>query len=182
MKRKEMVNQNNIYYVPYDREIFDTLSLVEELKESGWVDSSMVIVNCLPDYSSVPSQIINHKLSFLNRNELYEQISLEIPYPAMSQIWNREGANYELFDRYLVEWVNKHIGDEFKYLFVCSKIVQGNPFNKLKSLIRDKTKDYKFLSLYLQDDAGFTPNYVKALVPAGRKIVFGWENTNNKNF
>lgn len=178
-KSSEKQTQSNLYFVSYEKEVQDTLVLVNELRESNWVSSDMVIVNCYPDYSSIVSQIVNHKLSYMNRNELYEQINLEMPYPSMAQIWNRNTFEYEMYDRYLAEWVNKNVSQDMKYLFVTALMVSPAPFTKLKGLMRDKA-DYKIVSLYSQSSIDTDFNIKQ--VPAQDRILFGWQNSNNKNF
>lgn len=176
-----MIFQNNCY-ITVEEEWRDAGHMANILRGTGWMDNKVVIVNCFPDYSSITTQIINHKLSHINRNDLFEQITLELPYKGMSQIWNRETSEYEMFDRYIVKWIVQNINKDMKYLFITSKIVDGRPFNKLKNLLRDKAKDYKIVSLYLQENADFIPDEYISIIPKEKRIVFSWENGDNNNF
>lgn len=166
--------------VSIETEINLTNKLVEEIALSGWVDNDVIIVNCFPDYSSITCQIINHKLSYLNNNNLYEQIQLELPYKGMSQIWNRNDFKPELFDKYLTSWIYQNVNTNYKYLFVSSRIIDAKPFNKLRSLMLDKSKDFKFACLHLQDD--FIPSFKATKIPNDKKLLYGWENSDVNNF
>lgn len=177
-----MVNQDNTYFVPIDKEVRDTELLVQQLKESNWVDSDMVIVSCYPDYSSIPSQLLNHKLSHLNDNELFESLHLELPYKWMNQVWNRGTFEFQIFDKYLVQWIALNVNTEHKYLFVTSLITDGQPFRKLSSMMKNKSLDYKFATLYMHNGIGFDPDFAVDIIPQKKRILFNWENSETKNF
>ena len=113
-----MISQDNTYFISIEKQIIDTTSLVEEIKKSNWIDRDTIIVNCYPDYSSITTQLINHKLCYLNHNELFETISLELPYKSMNQIWNKRIFNFQIFDKYLVDWIALNVNKEHKYLFI----------------------------------------------------------------
>lgn len=168
--------ENNLFFVSYEKEASDTVKLIENVK--GWVDQSTIIVNCFPDYSSIVCQLINHKLSFRNKNSLYEQIGLEIPYKGMKQIWNRDKIEYEFFDKYIIEWSKHNISPDCKYLFVFQRITNDVPLTKIKSCIRGA--EYKFTCLYNQSE--FVIDHTIENVPSERRILSGWENSNNNNF
>lgn len=168
-----MINHNNLFYVSFEKEITDSKRLIEEIKKLNWIDSNVVIVNCFPDYSSIPCQLINHKLSYLNNDVLFEQIILEMPYNGMKQIWEREKYRFEMFDRYLSAWVENLLIGESKYLFISSRIIDGSPFSKLKSIIRNRV-DYKIVCLYLKENV-FSPHiYIEK---TNKKIIHQWENS-----
>ena len=86
-----------MFKVSFQKEIEDARKLADMIRQDNWVDSETIIVNCSPDYSSIMCQILNHELSKSNRHELLEQLPLEMPYPNMSQVWNRDTAEYEHF-------------------------------------------------------------------------------------
>lgn len=180
------LEKSKYYHITYTKEISDTFKLIEKIKEENWVDSATVIVNCMPDYSSIPCQIINHKLSYLNQNELFEQISLELPYPVMSQVWDRQAFKYEQFDRYLLEWVSGNIGYYYKYLFITSNITTGKSLFNIGSILRSKIgrENYRFGTLYLDKDAKYKPDYYAEEFSANEKgnILFEWENSQNPNW
>lgn len=173
---------NKYFYVTYEKERLDTIELGEKIKNDGWIDPDTVIVNCSPDYSSIVSQIINHRLSHLNGNELFEQIPLEMPYPVSNQIWDRESNEFQLYDKYISNWVNKYIAKDLKYLFIDSGTIRGRNFQKLYNLISSKidSENYRFASLYVHEDSIFTPSYFVQKFSDG--LVFEWENMDNPNW
>lgn len=180
-----MKEKSNIpFFVPYKKEIVDSEALALKIKEERWVDDSTIIVCCFPYYSSITCQLINHKLSHLNQNELFEQINMEFPYPNMSQVWNGGKEEWQLFDTYLGNWVKKYARPANKYLFLSSSALTGKNLMKLKLSLKDKIEDYKFGSLYINKDSVITPHYyIQALdyEQIGRPI-FEWENASNPNW
>lgn len=182
-----MVEQNKQqppFFISYKKEIADGEALVLKIKEDGWVDDSMIIVCCFPYYSSITCQLINHKLSHLNGNELFEQINMEFPFPTMSQVWNSNKDEWQLFDTYLDYWMRKYIKTENKYLFLASSALTGRNLMKLKLSIKDKIENYKFGCLYINKDSAISPHYYIQAIDyeqTGRPI-FEWENTNNPNW
>jgi hypothetical protein len=165
--------------ISYDKEIKDTHAIALQIEKDGWMSRDTIIVCCSPDYSSLTCQILNHSLSHLNGNELYDQLSLEMPYPTMSQIWDREKGEYILFDRYLAQWVAHNIHNGYHYLFVDSATLRGRNFSKVKSLLKISPSNYRFASLYLQEDSIFTPDYYVERID---KPIFEWENPLNPNW
>lgn len=180
------MKKSKLYHITYEKEFSDSIKLIEKIKEDNWVDANTILVTCSPDYSSGLTQLINHKLSHLNGNELYEQLFLEMPYPIMTQIWNRDTQQYEIFDKYLTNWVNRYIDKEMKYLFVDSATLRGKNFTKVKSLIRTRldNENYRFASTYLQKGSLLIPDYYVEEFSKEDKggIIFQWENVNNKNW
>lgn len=177
------MKQNKYFEIDYAKEIEDSLKLASIIRDDKWIDKDTIIVNCSPDYSSICSQIINHNLSDLNKNELFEQIPLEIPYPNMSQIWNRTEYVYEMYDKYLINWIRQYISSSYKYLFIDSGTIRGKNFSKLKSVLRDKT-DFKLASLYVQDDSIIVPDYYVEKFNFNNQggLLFRWENLKNPNW
>ncbi len=173
-----------LYHISYKKEILDSLELVNIIKKDEWINSSTIIVNCSPDYSSIPTQILNHGLSHLNGNELFEQLSVEMPYPTMSQIWNRETLEFQHYDRYLQEWANKYLSRQYNYLFIDSATLRGKNFAYLKNVARTKIDNYKFASLYLEKSSIFTPDYYVEQYDKDIRgnVIFEWENANNPNW
>lgn len=176
MKKQE---ENNYFMVTYEKELADSKKLAEKIKGSGWVSSSMILVNCSPDYSSRLTQMINHKLSHLNHNELYECIDLELPYPIMSQVWNPADKAYQSFDKYLLDWVRMNLNTHFNYLFLDSGKPRERTLTKVRSAVRSKLEPdhYRFASLYSPD--GAQDFYIDKITGP---LVFQWENMNNPNW
>lgn len=174
---------SKLYHITYNKELTDTLKLIDLISKDDWIDSNTILVTCSPDYSSNVTQILNHKLSYLNSNELYEQLFLELPYPVMNQVWDRETQQYVNFDKYLVAWVAKYIKNDFKYLFIDSATLLGQNFSKIKMTLRDRV-EVRFASIYLQEDSKFTPDYFVERFDKKIKggIIFEWENADNKNW
>lgn len=179
-------NQNKYFYISENKEIVDTSTLIGEIKNEGWISSSTIIVNCSPDYSSRLVQAINHRLSYLNNDELFECIPLEMPYPNMNQIYNTFTKSYEFFDRYLADWVRQHISKQNNYLFIDSGTLRGKNFNKVKTFIKPKLEpeNYRFASLYVQSTSIFIPDYYIEMFNKEEQggLLFSWENVNNPNW
>lgn len=177
---------NNYFYISSEKENLDSQELVKKIIKDGWVNSSTILVNCCPNYSSSLSQMINHKLSYLNKNELFECIPLETPYPNMSQIFNIQTQSYEMFDRYLIDWVRQYISPSFNYLFINSSLLTGKNFNKIKMLVRTKLdpSNYRFASLYMESSSIFKPDYYTQQFDKEKQggLLFHWENAENPNW
>lgn len=185
-KMENKMEQSKYFLVDLNKEHVDSGLLIDKIKEDRWMDSSTIIVNCSPDYSSRLVQLVNHKLSFLNKNELCEVIPLEMPYPNMSQIFNPYSHDYEMFDRYMAEWVKQNINDSYKYLFIDSGTLRGKNFNKVKIFIRPKLEpnQFRFASLYVQSSSIFTPDYYVEKFDKETQggLLFQWENMDNPNW
>lgn len=172
-----------MHNITMEKEIIDSYRLASIIREDGWIDSNgTMIVNCSPDYSSIVCQIVNHKLSELNNNELFEQISLEMPYPTMSQIWNRDTWDWELYNKYLPTFINK-LDRSLKYLFIDSATLRGKNFSLLKMNLLGKI-DYKLASLYLEEESIINPDYYVEKFSQKRDggLIFEWENPLNPNW
>lgn len=178
--------RNNYFFVSYEKENIDSTILISKIASSSWLQRDTILVNCSPDYTSRLIQLMNHKLSYLNNNELFEVIDLEMPYPTMYQIWDGEEKVYKTYGNYLLSWVQKHLKKSNNYLFVDSATCRGNNFTTLKSIINGKieNENYRFASIYLQDNSIFTPDfYVEKFNKSTQGgILFEWENINNPNW
>lgn len=167
--------------ITIQKEVEDSRRLAEKIREDGWMDSDTLIVNCSPDYSSICCQVINHSLSSGNRHELYEQLSLEMPYPTMSQIFNRDTGEWELFSKYLPLWVSRQ-DKKAKYLFIDSATVRGKNFSLLKSACLNRL-NYKLASLYVEESSLLIPDYyVERYSQKDGGLIFEWENPLNPNW
>lgn len=180
-----MKEKSKYFEISLEKERDDTASLLHMIKEDGWIDSSTIIVNCSPDYSSRLSQTINHQLSVINKNELLEQIELEMPYPNTNQIWNKQEKEYQSFDSYLKRWVATNIFTN-KFLFVDAGTLRGKNFNKVKLSVRPRLENelFRFASLYIQDDSIFIPDYYIETFNKEKHggLLFEWENPLNPNW
>lgn len=177
------MEKNKYFHITPEKELADIKKLCTIIADSGWVDNGLIIINCSPDYSSALVMTINHRLSHLNSNELFEIIPLEIPYPTHNQVWNPITKQYENFDSYLKKWVEDNSQDS-KFLFVNSGTLNGRNFNKVHLSIRSRMADFRFASVYLQDDSTFTPDFYvqKFNKPSQGGLLFHWENANNPNW
>lgn len=178
--------KNKYFFISYEKEKEDSLLLINQIVQSSWITKDTTIINCSPDYSSRFTQLLTHKLSYLNGNETFEVINLEMPYPIMSQVWDNQEKQFIQFDKYLYDWMRNNISKTGHYLFVDSGTLRGKNFTKVKQAIKGKVEsdNYKFASLYLQSDSIFTPDfYVQRFdkdLHGG--LLFEWENVNNPNW
>jgi hypothetical protein len=167
-------------FIEHLRELSDSNYLIQELINSNWMDKNVILVNCSPQYSSRLTQLINHKTSYLAGNQLYEQINLELPTEIQGQIWSYDEKEYLPFDRYLNDWIRKHIiPSNSKYLFITNTIFTGRNLNKVRLLIKSKLEleDYRFLSLYSHESSVLKPDFcIKKF--NNDPPVFFWENKN----
>jgi hypothetical protein len=157
MKKKEI----NILPVSFEKEQEDTIALVSKIKNDGWFSSSVILVNCMPEYSSRLIQSMNHMFSLNNRNELLEIMDLAIPFPSFNQVWNPLTKNYENFDTYLKNWINEFVYPN-QFLFVCTKPDSGRALNKLRLSLRSKLENeqFRFATMYLPDNCTLIPDYI----------------------
>jgi hypothetical protein len=173
---------NNYFFISRDYEYSSSNELIGKIVQDNWVDKDTIIVNCFPEYSSSLTQLINHKLSFLNKDELFETIDLQIPYPIGTQIWNPIDKEYQLFDTYITKWVKTHLRKNQKYLFVTSSVGDSRAYNKALHIIKSmlEMEDYRFATLFTRDT--FKPDYFIKEVDKELGILFYWENSNNPNW
>lgn len=176
---------NKYFKVSLEKEEKDTDKLITKIKEDGWIDKTTIRVNCSPDYSSRLTQTINHRLSHLNKNELFEVVDLQMPYPNSNQIWNPVTKSYEVFDTYLKNWVNENIFT-CKFLFIDSGTLRGKNFNKVKLSVRPKldNENFRFATLYVQSSSIFKPDYYVEEFDRDTQggLLFQWENMDNPNW
>lgn len=181
-----MKNKEGKYFsISIEKEYRDTRTLITKIREDGWFNSSTIIVNCSPDYSSRLTMTVNHGLSNMNRNELFEQMDLQMPYPNTNQVWNPITKSYESYDSYLKNWINENVYP-CNFLFIDSGTLRGKNFNKLKLSIRHKleNENFRFASLYVQDDAILIPDYYVEKFNKEEQggLLFEWENPLNPNW
>lgn len=173
------------FLVPLDKEERDTESLIQSIVEDGWVDNSTVVVNCFPEYSGRLTHMVNHRLSYLNKNELFEVIELAMPYPNSTQVWNSKTMSYDGYDTYLKNWGRDNIFAA-KYLFICNVPLSVRNTNKIRLMVRSHLDNerFRFASLYTEKDIPVLPDYyveTYELEKQGRTL-FQWENMDNKNW
>lgn len=164
-------------HVSYLKETVDIVSLLEKIKESNWVKPDMVIVNCFPEYSSRVCQIVNHKLSYLNSNELFEQIDLFMPYPNMTQVWNPCDRKYQGFYNYMTDWVRMNMLSTNTYLFLSA----GENLVALRSFLKIKLEpdSYRLGSVYVKEGGNLPDFWVEKY---NKVPLFEWQNTDNPNW
>lgn len=169
--------KSKYYLVSYEKELSDTLKLIDKVKGSGWMDNNeLVLVNCFPEYSSRATQVINHKLSYLNNNELFETVDLHMPYPNMNQVWNPCDRKYQGFYNYMTDWVRINVSTTCKYLFISTAedLSPIRPFLKVKL----EPDDYRMATCYVRE-TGTKPDFY--IETHKEPIIFQWENMDNPN-
>lgn len=180
-----MKKENKYFEISFEKEHADTFILIDKIRKDNWFNSSTILVNCSPDYSSRLTQTINHALSNQNKHELFEQMDLCMPYPNCNQVWNAVTKCYENFDTYLKNWINDNIYP-CNFLFIDSGTLRGKNFNKLKLSLRTKleNENFRFASLYVQDDSIITPDYYVEKFNKQQQggLLFEWENPLNPNW
>lgn len=165
-------------YISTEREQTDINYLTETIKQDKWIGEQTIIVNCSPEYSSRLVHMLNHRLSHLNNNELYEVINMEIPKRHMVQVWDQYTAEFRMFDRYLNDWMRQYAVKDFKYLFVINSIFSGKAMGKLKTIARIKGIDFKIACLYVSDYTAVHPDYTQKMFKD--EPLFFWENLNKQ--
>lgn len=169
--------KDKYFLVPYDKELSDTKKLIDKVKRSDWVQKDMIIVNCFPEYSARLAQLTNHGLSFVNGNELFEQIDLQMPYPNMAQVWNPCDRKYQGFHNYITDWVRINVFSTGTYLFLTSKenLSVIRPFLKVKL----EPDDFRMATLYPKAEDPKPDFWIEE---ADKTILFEWENMDNPNW
>jgi hypothetical protein len=130
------------------------------------ITKDTVIVNCSPDYSSIISQQVIHAyfdnpLTMINFEMPFPNTPFELKYP-------------EYCRRFTLNLLrNKH------HVFIDSGVLRGRNFKTLYDTLVDFSyTNFTFASLYVQDDAIFTPEYY--VEEFNRKdegmLLFWWEN------
>lgn len=186
MSKEAQIQKSKYFTVDAEKEREDIFKLCNIIMEDKWIDRDTLLVNCSPDYTSITTQILNHALSVLNKNELFPVVGLEMPYPNMSQVWDPAEDKYELYDSYLAKWVKKYVTSSQKLLFIESGVIRGRNFNKVRLSLNDKTDrdNYRFASLYVQSNAIIKPDYYVHKFDFERDggLLFWWENFENPNW
>jgi len=169
--------KDKYFMVSYEKELSDTKTLIERIKSTFWVQPDMVIVNCFPEYSSRVTNLANHKLSYLNKNELFEQVDLVMPYPNMAQVWNSCDRKYQGFYNYMTDWVRTNLFSSNTYLFLSSA---ENLF-PLRAFLKVKLEpdDYRLGTLYPKDGDPEPDFWIEK---ANKTVLFEWENMDNPNW
>lgn len=168
--------------IDYHKEIADTDKLLQQIKSDDFVGKDTILINCFPQCSSIITQLVNHKLSNLNKNELYEVINLEVPYNNMSQVWNGFEKEYQLYDIYLKDWFSRFIDSSYKYLFIMNFPYNEKALHKIEGNIKLKLKseNYRIASLYKTDESKIRTDYNVEILK-NSDFYFHWQNSNNKN-
>ncbi len=170
----ETKTKNSFFYISHGKELFDNLSLIEMIKQSGIIRENTVLVNCNPDYSSSLVQLVNHKLSYLNNNELFERIDLEVPQEGMSQVWNRVDQEYQAFGAYSSDWVRRNIVEDYSYVFISSFVTNFRHYRNLQSILAGKK--VAFATTYLEEGSDWKPTF--HVEQFKKPILFEWQNSN----
>jgi hypothetical protein len=186
MIQEKTTLKSNYFWISPEKEMLDIDKLVYKIVSDSWIDKDMIIVNCSPDYSSLATMLLNHRLSHVNKNELFPVITLEMPYPNMSQVWDCIEDKYILYDTYLDKWIKRHVYPSGKYLFLDSGTLRGKNFNKLKLCLQGKIEreNYKLASVYLQSSSILKPDYYVQEFDFEKDggLLFWWENFENPNW
>ncbi len=170
--------KNKYYLVSYEKELADSVKLIESIKKSGWIGKDeLFLVNCFPEYSSRLTQIVNHKLSYLNRNELFETVDLHMPYPNMAQVWNSCDKKYQGFYNYMTDWVRSNVFTTSKFLFISA----AENLSVLRTFLKVKLEpdDYRTATCYIREGDPEPDFYVEK---CKEQIMFQWENMDNPNW
>lgn len=168
-------------YVTFDKEIEVYNKLIESIRLDEFVDSNTILVNCSPEYSSILTQLANHKLSHLNSNELFYQIPLEMPFPVMSQVYNKETGEIEIFDKYLIRWGISKLYRTYKYLFLSSATLSGKSLRQVQLAVKTRldSDNFRFAVAFHNEKSIFNPHYIGTTYED--TVTFQWENMNNPN-
>lgn len=148
-----------------EEEILLYREMITDLKESKWVTADTVIVNCLPQSSSIMCQYINKAFS---TSEGLDQVDLHLPQDGWSQVWNRELGEYQFFDNYLKLWVSDNIKKSHSYLFLS--LYDTSHLYKVMLSIRSKAGDYRFGTIF--NTTSWEPEF---FVKKTRKPIMEWE-------
>jgi len=143
------------FYIKPDKEYADTFKLIDKIDKSGWVDSSTIIVVCSPEYSSILAQVINHKLSHLNKQVPFDMEFLEMPYP------RQELYSVDQYIDDLEAFGKKYVNNNKKLLFIDSGVLRGKNFSILDNVMEEYIgpSKKKYCCLYKQSDSIFEPDY-----------------------
>jgi hypothetical protein len=142
----------------------DIKELIEWLKPI--VTKDTIIVNCSPDYSSIISQQVIHAyfdnpLTMINFDMPFPNTPFESEYPSYCKDF--------VFD----------LQKDTHYIFIDSGVLRGKNFKTLHDTLVDfSVTNFTFASLYVQDDAIFTPEYYVEKFNKKNEgmLLFWWEN------
>lgn len=166
----------NKQFISYDKYLVDDLALIDLIVKDEFVDDNTIIIVYDPGYSSTLGQLCNHKLSYLNGNELFEVVNLPIPPDNMTQVWDGNEQEYKLFDPYLSKWITKNLEVGFKYLVVGQHLRSAKYINKLTSYLTKNGFDFRTGFVYLCPEVDFKPTFhVEQLK---KDPLYEWENSN----
>ena len=165
------------FFIKPIKEYLDTLELIKKIDKDTWVDSSTVIVCCSPEYSSMLSQIISHKLSHRNNNVPFDMDFLEMPYPGQ-ELYSVEDYidDLEVFGK-------KYVNTDRKLLFIDSGVLRGKNFTILDNVMEEylTLNHSKYACLYKQSNSIFEPDYYVEEFSFDKQggLTFWWENKDN---
>jgi hypothetical protein len=134
------------------------------------ITKDTVIVNCSPDYSSIISQRVIHAYF----DNPLTMVNFDMPFP--NTPFEKE------YPEYCKKFV-KNLDPDTHYVFIDSGVLRGRNFLEIWNSLEDGSHDsttYEFASLYVQDDAVFTPKiYVEKFNrEKDGMLLFWWENIN----
>ena len=168
---------SNQFFIKPTKEYFDTFKLIEKIDNSGWIDPSIVIVVCSPEYSSMLCQIINHKLSHHNNNVPFNMDFIEMPYPG------QELYDNDTYIDDLEKFGKKYVNTDKKLLFIDSGVLRGSNFTILDTVMEEylTPRHRKFACLYKQSDSIFEPDFYVESFSFEKQggLTFWWENEDN---
>lgn len=107
---------------------------------------------------------------------------MEMPYPVMSQVWDRQTGEYISFDKYVTSFIGK-LDKNYKYLFVDTATLRGKNFTRVRQSTTARDLNVRYASVYLENDSIFTPDYFQEKFSnISDPLIFEWENSLNKNW
>jgi hypothetical protein len=132
------------------------------------VKKNTIIVNCSPDYSSIISQQIIHAYF----DNPLQMVNFEMPFPKtpFEQLYPKICADFAI-----------NLCPTNEYIFIDSGVLRGKNYSTLDySMFIHALKDikYTFASLYVQDNAVFTPQFYVETFNKKKQgmLLFWWEN------
>jgi predicted DNA-binding transcriptional regulator AlpA len=165
---KNITETQKYFRIDQEKEQKDITTLIEKLRP--FITPETIIVNCSPDYSSVVSQRVIHAYY----NNPLEMVNFNMPFP--NTPFEKE------YPKYCRKFAKK-IYPESSYVFIDSGVLRGKNFLTLAQELSFRglrNDNIIFASLYVQDDAIFTPGvYVEKFNKANQgMLLFHWENEN----
>lgn len=158
--------------ISIQEEYEDAIELSQIIQFDGWFDEEVILVNCMPEYSSLSMQLLNHSLS--HSSSLHEIISHEMPLEERSQVWFAEEGKFCSYNYYLTQWSIRNINKRFKYLFFITRLTREAELFQLRRALKGEV-DYRIACIYRKPGITMYTDYiVKEEEP-----TFCWE-LNNK--